>query len=174
MGCWEFLWFVPKLKWLGPCGFCHRLTKCYFWPYFQASVSYRSRLSLKSSWEICLSSARQLGLVQYVRPELGFGLWVQRFIKYQNSMFENKSITKAFKILDPIYNKPHEVFSLLADFCNYQTFFILYANSFLTSFSLTRSVVIWYFDPRKEMDSCLVLCAYFWWDSLWCPLFFVQ
>lgn len=89
MGCWECLWFVLELKCLGPC--------C-FWPYFKASLSYWSRLSLKSSWEESLGFARQLGLAQCIRPELGFGLWMQRCIKCQNSMSENLNTRPNFII----------------------------------------------------------------------------
>lgn len=112
MGCWEFRWVVLKLKCLGPCGFYRRLNKCYFWPYFKASLSYWSCLSLKSSWEISLGSARQLELVQYVRPELVFGLWMQRFIKHQNSRSENKSTTKSNLNIGPNFTIIHTEFSL--------------------------------------------------------------
>lgn len=78
-------------------------------------------------------------------------------------MSENKNTTKS-----KFYNKPYTFFSLLADVCNQQcinlyaqTFSTLYTNSFLTSFSLKRSCVIWYSHTRKEMDSFLVLCLSF-------------
>lgn len=74
MECWEFLWVVLKLKCLRPCGFYHKLNKCYFWLHFKASLSYCLLLSLKSSWEISLGSARQMGLEQDVSLELGSGL----------------------------------------------------------------------------------------------------
>lgn len=82
MGRWEFLWVELKLKFTGPCGLYHRLNKCYFWPYFKASLIYRSHLSLKSPWEVGLGLARQLGLMENVRPELDFGLCIPRSMKH--------------------------------------------------------------------------------------------
>lgn len=161
MRCWEFLWIVLKLKCTGPCGLYHRLNKCYFWPYFKASLIYWSYLSLESPWEMGLGLAGQLGLMRNVRPALDFGLWIQRSMRYLKIRIPPRALNIGPNfIINPVKSSLcWQIYEPSFDLYN-QHIFTLYAH-FLTSFSFIRSCVIWYFYPTQMVDCWLVYVLIF-------------